>query len=68
MTLAVLASARPPGVRASRVGTVLIWLPPSEGKSAPESGPRLDVEALSIPSLTAARRAVIEALEALGDG
>lgn len=68
MTLAVLASARPPGVRASRVGTVLIWLPPSEGKSAPESGPRLDVEALSIPSLAAARRAVIEALEALGDG
>ena len=47
---------------------MLIWLPPSEGKNAPESGPCLSLESLSRPSLTAARRAVADALVALGSG
>ena len=47
---------------------MLIWLPPSEGKNAPERGPALSLESLSRPSLTAARRAVADALVALGSG
>ena len=47
---------------------MLIWLPPSEGKNAPESGPCLSLESLSRPSLTTARRAVADALVALGSG
>ena len=47
---------------------MLIWLPPSEGKNAPESGPRLSLDALSHPELTADRRRVADALVALGSG
>ncbi len=38
---------------------MLILLPPSEGKSSPETGPALDLGALSYPSLTATRRRVM---------
>jgi cytoplasmic iron level regulating protein YaaA (DUF328/UPF0246 family) len=37
-------------------------LPPSEGKSAAESGPALDLAALSHPALTRTRRRVLDAL------
>jgi cytoplasmic iron level regulating protein YaaA (DUF328/UPF0246 family) len=47
---------------------VLILLPPSEGKTAPRRGAPLSSEGLSLPSLTAAREAVIEALVALCSG
>jgi len=49
---------------------VLILLPPSEGKSVPARGRSLDLDALSLPTLTKAREAVIDALVALcsGDG
>ena len=47
---------------------MLIWLPPSEGKNAPASGPRLSLDALSRPELTADRRRVADALVALGSG
>jgi cytoplasmic iron level regulating protein YaaA (DUF328/UPF0246 family) len=41
---------------------VLVLLPPSEGKTAPARGRPVDLEALSHPALTAARRAVLDAL------
>jgi cytoplasmic iron level regulating protein YaaA (DUF328/UPF0246 family) len=41
---------------------VLILLPPSEGKTAPASGPTLDLEALSFPRLTSVRGQVSRAL------
>jgi len=41
---------------------VLILLPPSEGKTAPTRGAPLDLDALAHPSLTDARRRVLEAL------
>jgi len=41
---------------------VLILLPPSEGKALPRRGAPLDLTALSLPVLTGAREAVIEAL------
>lgn len=41
---------------------MLILLPPSEGKTAPTRGARLDLDGLSLPVLTGARRAVLEAL------
>jgi cytoplasmic iron level regulating protein YaaA (DUF328/UPF0246 family) len=44
---------------------VLILLPPSEGKAAPEPGSPLDLAALSCPSLTPARERVLESLVAL---
>ena len=47
---------------------MLILLPPSEGKTAPKRGAALDLEGLSLPSLTAARTAVISALVALCEG
>lgn len=34
---------------------MFIWLPPSEGKSAPSEGPVLDLGALSLPTLTGVR-------------
>jgi len=44
---------------------VLVLLPPSEGKAAGASGPPLDLGALSLPGLTAAREAVLEEVVAL---
>lgn len=44
---------------------MLILLPPSEGKTAPRRGHPLDLAALSLPSLTAPRTAVLDALVAL---
>ena len=41
---------------------MLILLPPSEGKTAPLSGPALDLNALSFPSLAPHRREVMDAL------
>jgi cytoplasmic iron level regulating protein YaaA (DUF328/UPF0246 family) len=46
---------------------VLILLPPSEGKTAPRRGKPLAVDALGSPVLTAARRRVIDALEAASE-
>ena len=43
---------------------MLILLPPSEGKTAPRRGAPLDLGVLSHPSLTDARRRVVEALVA----
>lgn len=47
---------------------MLVLLPPSEGKADPERGPALDLDALSIPELTDAREAVLEALITLCSG
>ena len=47
---------------------MLIWLPSSEGKNAPEQGPSLDVNALSRAGLATSRRTVCDTLAALGDG
>ncbi len=47
---------------------MLILLPPSEGKSAPESGPTLDLGNLSFPELTEARSRVLTALTRLCSG
>jgi uncharacterized protein len=47
---------------------VLILVPPSEGKTAPRSGPPLDLEALSHPELTPVRTRTMAALEALSSG
>lgn len=44
---------------------MLILLPPSEGKCAPDTTNRLDLRALSFPSLTPARRTALRALESL---
>jgi cytoplasmic iron level regulating protein YaaA (DUF328/UPF0246 family) len=41
---------------------VLILLPPSEGKTRPESGDPLDLESLSFPSLTATRVQLLRTL------
>jgi len=41
---------------------VLILLPPSEGKTRPARGKPLDLSQLSLPALTPARRAVLDAL------
>lgn len=40
-------------------------LPPSEGKTAPQAGPPLDLAALSLPRLARARRTVLTALTRL---
>ena len=37
---------------------MLILLPPSEGKTAPRRGTRLDLDRLSFPGLSGARREV----------
>lgn len=44
---------------------MLILLPPSEGKATPGRGKPLELETMSLPSLTPARERVIEALVAL---
>lgn len=41
---------------------MLVLLPPSEGKTVPTRGPRLDLDRLSLPSLTEARRRVLSSL------
>ena len=41
---------------------MLILLPPSEGKASPTRGRPLDLEALSSPGLTAARRELLDVL------
>lgn len=47
---------------------MLILLPPSEGKSAPASGPRLSPPGLSFPGLASTRRAVLGAVVTLCRG
>ena len=47
---------------------MLILLPPSEGKTAPRRGAPLSLSGLSLPSLSAARMAVVDALVALCSG
>ncbi|WP_067965311.1 peroxide stress protein YaaA [Nocardiopsis trehalosi] len=47
---------------------MLILLPPSEGKAADGAGAPLDLGRLSLPETTAAREAVLDALEALCAG
>ena len=47
---------------------MLILLPPSESKTGRPRGRALDLDALSFPSLTAARAKVIEALDEVGTG
>ena len=41
---------------------MLIVLPPSEGKTRPDSGPALDLESLSFPELTATRELLLRTL------
>ncbi|MFC3999141.1 peroxide stress protein YaaA [Nocardiopsis sediminis] len=47
---------------------MLILLPPSEGKASGGDGPPLDLGALSLPEVTSARQAVLDALDALCSG
>jgi len=47
---------------------VLILLPPSEGKSGPESGPPLALESLSFPELTATRELLLRTLVKVSSG
>ena len=54
-----------PRARPVRVDAVIVLLPPSEGKTAPASGPPVDLEALTLPELAPERRTVLEALAAV---
>ncbi|WEP00366.1 peroxide stress protein YaaA [Streptomyces sp. FXJ1.172] len=47
---------------------MLVLLPPSEGKASPGEGAPLELESLSLPGLTAARRAVLAELVELCAG
>lgn len=47
---------------------MLILLPPSEGKTAPESGPQLSMKSLSFPDLTRTRELVLGDLVSLCSG
>lgn len=47
---------------------MLVLLPPSEGKTTPESGSPLDLETLSAPDLTGVRRRVLDALVKVCEG
>jgi cytoplasmic iron level regulating protein YaaA (DUF328/UPF0246 family) len=47
---------------------VLILLPPSEGKTRPETGPPLNLDALSFGSLTATRAQLLRTLVKLSNG
>jgi uncharacterized protein len=51
-----------------RLAGVLILLPPSEGKAAPETGAPLDLDSLSLPELSKARKRVLTALVKLSSG
>lgn len=53
---------------ALRSATVLIVLPPSEGKAALGDGPALDLPQLSFSSLNASREVVLDSLGALCEG
>src|ERR1044072_2629793 len=53
---------KPPNPGTLLFTSVLILLPPSEGKTAPRRGKSLDLATLSFPVLTEARTAVHEAL------
>lgn len=44
---------------------MLVLLPPSEGKTAPAAGPRLDLDGLSLPELSGPRRTCIDSLVTL---
>ncbi|MGC5616353.1 YaaA family protein [Georgenia sp. Z1491] len=46
---------------------MLVLLPPSEGKTAPDDGPPLDLTALALPGLTRARSTVLDALVAVSN-
>lgn len=58
----------PPPARVEGKNTVLVLLPPSEGKAAPQDGPPLALDALSLPELTVARETVLDALVGLCAG
>lgn len=58
------ASTGLPTRAAAYPARVMIWLPPSEGKTAPPDGPALDLSALSLPELTPDREEVAHALGA----
>ncbi|HEX6887992.1 MAG TPA: peroxide stress protein YaaA [Candidatus Nanopelagicales bacterium] len=47
---------------------VLVLLPPSEAKTEPATGPRLDLAAMSLPALRPARRRTLTALVRLARG
>lgn len=47
---------------------MLVLLPPSEGKTEPASGPPLDLDALSSPSLTPTRQRILKALVQVSAG
>jgi len=47
---------------------VLILLPPSEGKTAPETGPPLDLEALDLGTLNPTRERILTSLIAVSGG
>jgi cytoplasmic iron level regulating protein YaaA (DUF328/UPF0246 family) len=47
---------------------MLILLPPSEGKTAPETGPPADLDALAFPELNARREPLLDALAKLAAG
>ena len=44
---------------------MLVLLPPSEGKTVPAAGPRLDLDVLSLPELSGPRRTCIDSLVTL---
>lgn len=54
-----------PPIAPLRSATVLILLPPSEGKAARGDGPALDLPRLSFPALGSPREIVLNALTAL---
>src|SRR5215217_1551644 len=53
---------------ADRLAGVLILLPPSEGKTAPETGAPLDLDSLYLPELGKARKRVLTALVKVSAG
>lgn len=52
----------------ARLMGMQIWLPPSESKHSPTTGPTLDLDKLSLPALNDQRRLIAEALLSLGTG